>query len=70
MVRIDEDLLRITISRVMSSHDNSSTIISLLSNFVKTKAGDTTSTIISMKFNLPSGLDPNGLETEIDDRGC
>lgn len=77
-VEIDEDeKLLIEISKGVRSHIDplssaSSSMIrfgpSFLS-FAKKNEGDTASPIISMKFNLPAGLDPKGFKTAIDDEG-
>ncbi|KAK9185395.1 hypothetical protein WN943_025751 [Citrus x changshan-huyou] len=77
-VEIDEDgKLLIKISKGVSSHSDllssvSSSLISFGSSFLsfpKKNEGETASPIISMKFNLPAGLDPNDSNTAIDDEG-
>ena len=49
--------------------DEDENLLTVSLSFPKKKEGDTTTPIISMKFNLPAGLDLVGFKTTIDDAG-
>lgn len=49
--------------------DEDGNLLTVFLSFPKKKEGDTTTPIISMKFNLPAGLDLAGFKTAIDDAG-